>query len=167
MQDGTVHGTTLRISQKEEAYVKMVKTLIVRSGGRAWTYREGRKRTLFVVEFSRSFLGAHQLVYRDDLIHYARGFFDAEGGIPHHAVGPRYIYFAQKGRKELFTLKRILERLGIRCGTIHRPSARADPNYWRFYVSRSSHQRFVTIVGSWHPRKAPLLRALAVGLRAR
>ena len=51
MHDGTLHGSTVRISQKEETYVQMVKTLIIRSGGHAWVYREGAERALFIVEF--------------------------------------------------------------------------------------------------------------------
>lgn len=161
MHDGTIHGSTVRISQKEETYVKMVRELISSAGGRAWIYREGRMRSLYVVEFSHSFLASHTLVSREDLINYARGFFDAEGGVPRDAERAPYLYFAQKNRAELESLREILERLGIRCGTMHRPSARADPDYWRFYVRRESHFRFASVVGSYHPRKAPLLLALA------
>lgn len=161
MHDGTIHGSTVRISQKEETYVKMVRDLISGAGGRAWTYREGRLRSLYVVEFSHSFLASQRLVSRQDFINYARGFFDAEGSVPRDAKRAPYLYFAQKDRMELASLRGILERLGIHCGTMHRPSARADPEYWRFYVHRASHLRFASLVGSYHPRKAPLLQALA------
>jgi hypothetical protein len=48
---------------------------------------------------------------------------------------------------------RILESWGIDCGRIHNPSRLVDPEYWRFYVRARSHKRFMTLVGSWHPRK--------------
>ena len=161
MHDGTVHGSTVRICQKENAYVQMIKQLIEGAGGRAWTYREGRRRDLFVVEFSRSFLRSYRLRSRGDAVSYARGFFDAEGGVPASTRAYPYIYFAQKGRLELEELREILECLGIACGRIHLPSARADPDYWRFYVSHRSHERFARIIGSWHARKAPILGAMA------
>ena len=163
MHDGTLHGSTVRISQKEETYVQMVKTLIIRSGGHAWVYREGAERALFIVEFSRSFLGPFRPSTIEDLASYARGFFDAEGGVPRDPAKGPYLYFAQKDRAGLWELRGILERLGIACGKMHRPSAHVDPKYWRFYVSRDSHRRFEQVVGSWHPRKAPILRALASG----
>ncbi len=160
MHDGTVHGSTARISQKEEAYVQMVKMLIINSGGRAWVYREGANRALFVVEFSVSFLGGFRPSTKGDLASYARGFFDAEGGLPRDPSNSPYLYFAQKDRAGLGELREMLGRLGIACGKMHRPSARVDPAYWRFYVSRESHQRFERVVGSWHPRKGRILRAM-------
>lgn len=161
MHDGCVHGSTVRICQKEESYVAMIKALILDSGSRAWTYREGKLRNLFVVEFSHSFVKGHQILTPRDIIHYARGFFDAEGGVPSDVRSYPYIYFAQKDRAELQDLRNLLLTLGIVCGTMHRPSRRADPEYWRFYVSRESHSRFARAVGSWHPRKGPILEAIA------
>lgn len=160
MHDGTIHGSTIRICQKEESYVAMIKGLIMGSGGRAWTYREGKLRTLFVVEFSRSFLKGHRMLTAQDSIHYARGFFDAEGGVPSDTRSYPYIYFAQKDRAGLQALRSMLQELGIGCGAMHCPSRRADPEYWRFYVSRESHARFARVVGSWHPRKAPIVQAM-------
>jgi len=138
----------------------MIEQLIERAGGRAWTYREGRRRELFVVEFSFSFIKSHRLASSCDAVNYARGFFDAEGGVPAFAGASPYIYFAQKDRGELERLHEILERLGIACGAIHQPSVSADPDYWRFYVRHASHKRFARVIGSWHPRKAPILEAI-------
>ncbi len=163
MHDGTVHGSTVRISQKEESYVRMIKALILGSGGHAWVYREGASRALFVVEFSRSFLGGFRPSTHGDFASYVRGFFDAEGGIPRDPAKGSYLYFAQKDRAALRELRDILEGFGIGCGKMHRPSARVDPWYWRFYVSRGSHRRFERLVGSWHPRKQPILRAMVRG----
>ena len=157
MHDGTVRPRTLRISQREQGYVLSLKRRIIAVGGRAWTYKEGRERHVHVVEFSRNFLDGHRIRTGQDVIHYVRGYFDAEGGI---AASPRvapYVYFAQKDRNDLHRLRVFVTGLGISCGQIHNPSVRVDPDYWRFYVSRPSLRRFAKIVGSWHPRKAKLL----------
>jgi len=164
IHDGTVRHRTIRICQKEKSYVSFLRDLIISMGGRAWTYREGRSRNVFVVEFSRSFLDRARLVTREDRIDYVRGYFDAEGGVPSRNQAEPYLYFAQKDRDDLLHLRRILVSLRIRCGRMHNPSARADPDYWRFYVSRQSHRAFCDLIGSWHPRKA---RALANIVRPR
>ena len=161
MHDGTVHGSTVRIAQKEESYVEMVKALIIGSGGHAWVYREGASRALFVVEFSLSFLGSYRMSTPGDYASYARGFFDVEGGVPRDPSKGSYLYFDQKDRAGLRELREMLEQLGIACGRLHRPSARADPACWRFYVSRGAHGRFEKVVGSSHPRKAPILHEMA------
>ena len=164
MHDGTIRPRTLRIAQKEESYVLFLRHLVQAEGGRAWTYREGSNRQVYVVEFGRSFLDGHVLRTRRDGIDYARGYFDAEGGIPSSIERPFYVYFAQKDRHDLEELRTILISLGIDCGRVHNPSRRVDPGYWRFYVRRSSLVRFAKVVGSWHPRKGEVLRAW---LRAR
>lgn len=159
MHDGTVRRTTIRISQREEAYVHFLRDLIMACGGGAWTYREGAHRELYVVEFSRSFVDSHRIRTRGDKIAYARGYFDAEGGIPQRGQRTFYIYFAQRDIADLENLREILEGLRIACGAVHVPSRRKDPEYFRFYVSRRPHRRFATIVGSWHPRKSAILRS--------
>ena len=159
MHDGTTHGTTLRIGQREEAYVLFLRDLIRSCGGKAWTYREGKERNLFIVEFSSSFLGTVRLRSSQDRIHYARGYFDAEGGLPHTSNSP-YLYFAQKDRDDLAGLRTILLGLGLRCGRLHNPSRAEDPNYWRFYLSRESIAKFSHLIGTWHPRKESALRRM-------
>ena len=160
MHDGTIRARTLRISQREKAYVLFLRGLIIANGGNAWIYREGRTRQLYVVEFSKTFLGSPRVRTRGEMIDYVRGYFDAEGGIPSVPSSEPYVYFAQKNRRDLEGVRRILIRLGIACGKIHNPSRREDPNYWRFYVSRRSIRRFAELVGSWHPRKAEALRMM-------
>lgn len=68
-----------------------------------------------------------------------------------------YIQFSQKNRQELEQIKIILKKLGIISGKVHNPSQKVDPNYWRFFISRQSHQKFIRIIGSWHPRKEKIL----------
>ncbi len=160
LHDGTVRHRTIRICQKEEAYISFLKQLIESLGGRAWTYREGKTRDLYVVEFSRSFLEPHRLCSRRDVIDYVRGYFDAEGGISSNARSP-YLYFAQKDRKDLEELRGFLIGLALEVGRIHNPSRRVDPDYWRFYLRRRSLRRFAELVGSWHPRKSKLLNEMS------
>jgi len=52
---------------------------------------------------------------------------------------------------------KILVSFGIHCGKVHNPSHRIDPDYWRFFISRKSHNDFAKIIGSWHPRKEKIL----------
>ena len=157
MHDGTVRPHTLRISQREREYVLSIRQRILAAGGRAWTYREGKGRNVYVVEFSRSFLSGHSIRTKQDVIHYVRGYFDAEGGIAASSEVAPYVYFAQKDRNDLHEVHVFLGRLGISCGQIHNPSVLVDPDYWRFYVSRHSLRLFAQVVGSWHPRKSKLL----------
>lgn len=161
MHDGTVRAHTLRISQKEIAYVEFLAGMIRELGGHAWTYREGKRRHLYVVEFSKSLLRSFQPSSRQDHVDYLRGYFDAEGGIPSSPRSEPYIYLAQKNRADLDSARHMLTSLGIVCGKLHNPSRSVDPAYWRFYVRRQSLARFARIVGSYHPRKAPLLTAMA------
>jgi hypothetical protein len=89
----------------------------------------------------------------------ARGYFDAEGGIPRNAGARFYIQFVQKDRADLANLRTILEAEGIVCGKLHQPSRATDHQVWRFYVAAASQPDFVSGVGSWHPRKRGLLSA--------
>src|SRR3989454_12726969 len=153
MHDGTVRQRTLRISQREEEYVVFLRSLILAKGKRAWTYREGRTRNLFVVGFSRTLLDGHRLRTRKDIIHYVRGYFDAEGAVASPAASAPYLYFGHKNRLDLEELRSLLCGLRVMCGKSHNPSCRVDPDYWRFFVSRPSLERFAKLVESWHPRK--------------
>lgn len=156
--DATERRYTYRLSQKYRTYVEMIARMVRRLGGRAWVYREGQERQLYVVEFAKSFLTDARIETLDDKADYVQGYFDAEGGIPRGPTARFYIYLAQKNRSSVECVKRYLEELGIRCGNIHNPSKRADPNYWRFYVLRSSHRDFAHKIGSRHPIKSRLLR---------
>lgn len=96
-------------------------------------------------------------------IAYARGYFDAEGGLPQDPWARFYIQLVQKDRTDIENLHALLAALGIRCGVLHNPSS-VDPDYWRFYILASSQVDFISRIGSWHPRKRRLLeirRAMA------
>jgi hypothetical protein len=90
---------------------------------------------------------------------FVRGYFDAEGGIPRNPNDRFYLQFVQKDYADLAKLRSVLVNMEISCGRLHNPSARIDPNYWRFYVLARSHQEFLSRIGSWHPRKRLSLKA--------
>ena len=158
LHDGTVRKLTSRIAQKDQEYIEFLVKEINNLGQKAWMYKEGKTRQLYVVEFSNTFLKGFVVKTKQDKIDYIRGYFDAEGGI---SIDPKvryYIYFAQKDLDDLENVKEILEELGIKCGITHNPSKKADPNYWRFFISVQSYEKFAEIIGSWHPVKSHFLR---------
>jgi hypothetical protein len=158
LRDGTFNKThgTVRISQGDWRWLLVLQELFLKLGSRSWIYREG-SREVWVIE-STCRLEWRPVVSSDrEAAAFARGYFDAEGGVPRKIEDRFYIQLVQKDREDLERVWRYLERLGIRCGRIHNPSSRVDPNYWRFYVLGSSHEDFICRVGSWHPRKRPLL----------
>ena len=156
--DGCVnkkHGT-LRICQANLAWLRTLDDVIRLLGARAWTYREG-DRGVWVIETSYRLPSLDLFASHEVAAAYARGYFDAEGGVP---VDPRarfYVQFVQKDYEDLVTVRDILRMLGIEWGRLHNPSAKVDPHYWRFYVLSRSHLAFIRGVGSWHPRKSLVL----------
>ena len=158
LHDGTVRKLTYRIVQKDREYIEFLVREIQNLGQKAWMYKEGKSRHLYVVEFSKSFLKDALIASSQDKIDYIRGYFDAEGGISRSPKVRYYIYFAQKNLKDLQELRKYLIELRIICGVIHNPSKNADPNYWRFFISVKSYRKFAEMIGSWHPVKSRFLR---------
>lgn len=161
--DGTISRLhrTFRFCQKEREWLEMIQNMLKESGFNSWIYREGNNRSLYILETTASFLNEKRLPTsfptKAEKACYIRGYFDAEGGIPRDESHWLYIQLSQKNSVELQQLKTILEELGIKCGNVHIPSQRVDPNYFRFFISRSSHQDFIRIINSWHPRKQKIL----------
>ena len=151
--DGTFnrsHGT-LRISQADVRWLWCLSLVFSQIGRRSWIYREGR-RDVWVIETSHRVQGREPL--RDaDARAYARGYFDAEGGLPTQTGARLYIQFVQEDFDDLAELRQLLTQQEIQCGRLHNPSVAKDPQLWRFYVSSCSHSRFMRLVGSWHPAK--------------
>jgi intein-encoded DNA endonuclease-like protein len=158
LHDSTERKTTFRISQKSKEYVELIAQGIRKLGYSAWIYREGKKRNVYIVEFSKSIINAFNIETQQDKIDYIRGYFDAEGGIARKPNVRYYLYFAQKNLPDLKEVKNYLEEIGINCGKIHNPSKRVDPNYWRFYIRAESYKDFARIIGSSHPVKKYFLR---------
>jgi hypothetical protein len=151
---------TVRFGQSDVRWLAVIETLLKRLGRRSWTYREGRSREFWIVETSAAVLAERPpFSTSEERLAYARGYFDAEGGIPRDASARFYIQFVQKDRADLDQLRSMLVSEGIDCGRTHNPSRRVDSDLWRFYVLASAHEAFATLVGSWHPRKRNLLEA--------
>ncbi|MBU6323813.1 MAG: LAGLIDADG family homing endonuclease [Patescibacteria group bacterium] len=119
-------------------------------------YKEG-SRDVYDLETTAGFLDfKFDILSLDTSIEkaaYIRGFFDAEGGIPHSRNAKFYIQLVQKDKRKMQSIKEVLQSLGINTGALHNPSRRVDPNYWRIFVSTASHADFARIIGSSHPMK--------------
>jgi len=154
-------GKRYRFTQKGLEWLLFLQAVFTVLGYKSWTYREG-KREVYTLETLASFLDFKfdplDLVTAEERASYIRGFFDAEGGVPHGTQAKFYIQLVQKDRKKIVTIVQILALLGISCGKIHNPSMRVDPEYWRVFVSTKSHKDFARKIGSQHPIKAKILR---------
>ncbi len=157
LHDGTKRKYTFRIAQKFESYVKEIKDIVQKMDYKAWTYKEGKSREVFIVEFSRKVLDGFKIKTREDKLEYITGYFDAEGSAPRKQSSRPYFYFCQKNLEDLTQVKEYLEEFGISCGEIHNPSRSKDPNYWRFYISAKSYKDFARLIKSKHPIKKKVL----------
>jgi hypothetical protein len=148
---------THRISQANREWLEKIKDLLLDVGDKSWIYKEGKNRNVYVLETASKILSLNfdpaGLRTETEKIAYIRGYFDAEGGTARDKRVRFYLQFAEKNKARLEKVKGLLNELGIECGEIHCPSARVDPNYWRFYIRANSYDKFIKNVGSWHPRK--------------
>jgi DNA-binding transcriptional regulator WhiA len=158
LHDATEREYTYRLSQNEQSYVETIASIVEDLGYDAWTYREGQTRDLYVAEFGKHAVQEAEIHTAEEKREYTRGYFDADGSVPRDSDARLYIYFAQNDREDLRAVKRFLKELQIGTGTLHQPSADNAPEYWRFYVSSSSHRHFAEKIGSLHPRKRRVLR---------
>lgn len=156
LHDAYRRQNRIRFSQKGTEWLTVLKDLLNYLGHKSWMYREG-KRDVYDLETTAAFLDFKldplSIKTSEEKAAYIRGFFDAEGGIPHNRNASLYIQLVQKDRVKMQKLKEILQSLGIKTGVLHNPSYRVDPNYWRCFVSAASHTDFARIIGSWHPMK--------------
>ena len=154
---------TFRFCQKEREWLEMLQDMLLKIGDKAWIYKEGKTRNLYALETTASFLKESvtpiSLQTSEEKIAYIRGYFDAEGGVPSSATSQFYVQFCQKNQLELTQLKKILDDIGINSGKVHIPSAAVDSHYFRFFVSSSSHKKFIEVINSWHPRKQAILHS--------
>lgn len=162
LHDGTFSkNKRFRISQKGTDWLKVLKALFESIGYTSWIYREGRLRDVYVIETLADFLDFKfnplKVCTDEEKIGYVRGFFDAEGGIPHNKNSRFYIQLVQKDWNKINQLKQVLENLGIIAGKIHNPSKRVDPNYWRIFILAKSQKDFIRLINSWHPKKRNIL----------
>jgi len=165
---GTLHDGTFssnkrfRISQKGTGWLKILQKLFCKLGYNSWIYKEGSDRKIYVLETLADFLDFRfnplQLKKNAEKIAYIKGFFDAEGGIPRNSKARFYIQLTQNDKEKLEKLKKLLKDLSIETGKIHNPSQKVEPNYWRMYILANSQKRFISKIGSWHPRKIRIIR---------
>ncbi len=154
-------GNRTRFVQKQKQWLDILQSLLAKIEVRSWIYKEGKGRDLWVLETTCreliSYLDPRLIDTKSEMIAYVRGYFDAEGGIPRN--GKRfYVQLVQKNKAEVDALKEMLRALGIESGKVHNPSIKADPNYWRIFISTRSQRRFVELVGSYHPVKARIFQ---------
>ncbi len=159
LHDGTfnVRRKTHRFSQANLEWLSILQKKLAQLGFRSWIYKEGRDRSVYVLETSAKFLSTkydpRNLLTVEEKVSYIRGFFDAEGGLPKNQDSRFYIQLVQKDRFKLEWIKTVLAELGIASGVIHNPSIKVDPNYFRFFISTKSHKEFSAVIRSEHPRK--------------
>ncbi len=162
--DGTWNraNNRIRFAQKGTEWLKVLQAILHRLGCSSWIYREGKTRSVYVLEtkakFLYSVLTPTSIQRKNEKIAYIRGFFDAEGGIPQKPTARFYIQLVQSDRDKLIGIKQLLKSLDIAVGKIHQPSRRVDPRYWRMFVRAQSYKQFIRLIGTWHPRKIAVLR---------
>jgi len=156
LHDAYRRKNRIRFSQKGTEWLTVLKSLLDQLRYKSWMYREG-KRDVYDLETTAEFLDfkfdPRSLKTREEQASYIRGFFDAEGGIPHSRIAKFYIQLVQKDQEKMQAIKSILQSLGIKTGALHNPSRRVDPNYWRCFVATASHADFARIIWSFHPLK--------------
>lgn len=162
IHDGSLNkGKRIRIAQKNIEWLEYIQKLFNDINISSWIYREGKTRNVYILETvtPKIMFGTRvvDLSTNAEKCAYIRGFFDAEGGIPHNG-SIFYIQMVQMDRLELEQIADVLHSMGIETGKIHNPSKRVNPNYWRFFVRTKSHKDFAGIIGSWHPLKREIFR---------
>jgi hypothetical protein len=95
--------------------VDVLRVLIEKQGQKAWMYREGSTRSFWVLETSAKWWLTQEPSFStcEERCAYARGYFDAEGGIPRDSAARFYIQFVQKDRADIARLQAILESEGL------------------------------------------------------
>lgn len=154
-------GKRIRFAQKNKQWLKNLQLLLKQIDCNSWIYKEGKNRNVYVLETLCKDLdfkfNPAILKTRREKVFYVRGFFDAEGGIPHQS-GRFYIQLVQKNLKKIKQLKYLLNTLGIESGKIHNPSKHVDPDYWRIFIHVRDHKKFAKTVNSNHPLKIKIFR---------
>ncbi|MBI5140243.1 MAG: LAGLIDADG family homing endonuclease [Candidatus Vogelbacteria bacterium] len=162
MHDASLNkGTRIRFTQKNRGWLVILQELLAKIGSKSWIYQEGKQRNVYALETVTKELSftfqASNIRGSKCMKAYIRGFFDAEGGIP-HTRDRFYIQLVQKNWKKVEELKRMLEHLGIGSGKIHNPSKKIDPNYWRLFIASADHKKFATEINSLHPVKRKIFK---------
>lgn len=99
---------------------------------------------------------------------YVKGFFDAEGGVPHvekRKIEPTNIriHFSQGNKKSLIELKKIINSFGVKTGSICGPYFKKnykDPQYVLMIHGIKEVTKFYHIFGSLHSLKIKRLNII-------
>ena len=163
--NGAIHDATLnkgkriRFAQKNKQWLENLQGLLKQIDCNSWIYKEGKDRNIYVLETLCKDLDFRfdpsRLRDNSEKAFYIRGFFDAEGGIP-HTKDRFYIQLVQKDLDKTNKIKTMLSDIGIESGKIHNPSKKVDPDYWRIFISSKHHKKFAEIVNSYHPVKSKI-----------
>lgn len=154
-------NTRIRFAQKDRQWLLVLKRFLRQLHCNSWIYKEGKTRSVYVLETLCKDLDFHfnptALDTKQEKIMYLKGFFDAEGGVPHNNKR-FYIQLSQKNKEKILAIKLLLKDMGIESGKVHNPSVRVDPNYWRIFIATKHHQKFAKLIGSYHSQKNRIFR---------
>jgi intein-encoded DNA endonuclease-like protein len=105
LHDATLNkGKRIRFSQKNRQWLKNLQFLLKKVNCNSWIYKEGKTRNIYVLETLCKDLDFNfnplELDTFEKKSFYIRGFFDAEGGIP-HKKGRFYIQLVQKNLEKI------------------------------------------------------------------
>ena len=56
MHDSTTSKYTYRLCQKSLSFLETIQLGIQKMGSKAWIYKEGKARNVYILEFAKSFL---------------------------------------------------------------------------------------------------------------
>ena len=80
LHDATSRKNAYRISTKSKLFAELIQQGIKDLGRKAWIYKEGKDRNLWIIEFSKSLIKDFQVSNKEEKLDYIRGFFDGVGG---------------------------------------------------------------------------------------
>ncbi len=190
LRDGTViirHGYDyeVRLAQKSYEWLEFIDGIFKRNfgkGGVIYDEKRGASRLyyvlrifdkklveelveLFNIKTPQTMWETPHLIKNASIelvIHYVRGFFDAEGGLPRDPAHAKqyYISFDQANLEALTFIRDKLIQLGYRPTRITKTGG-----VWQFRLTRRRDiARFRNEIGSWHPEKKKRLDLLYVSL---
>jgi LAGLIDADG-like domain len=153
-RDGYFNKTheTFRFTQKSHTYIFLIDCMLRGLGYSRCGWKEGDREMHVLEAYSFDPRGYVPATPKESAA-FVRGYFDAEGGVPHKLEDRMYIQLCQKDWSDLSAVRERVVQAGITCGRLHNPSSGVDPNYWRFYVSCASHEEFWRRIRCCHPVK--------------
>ena len=102
---------TYRFSQSSERWLQLLRIIFQKLDRKSWIYKEGKSRSVWVLETSTKLDVERQPVSDNDKIAYVRGYFDTEGGMPKKNDQNLYFQFCQKGKDDLSNVRNWLHEL--------------------------------------------------------